>query len=475
MVAKATTTSPYGDEAWYAMPAWNLAAHGSFGTPVIETSASPMPGMKVSLLGIREHTYWIMLLPILLKAGWFKLFGFSLLTLRLFSSLWALIALACWFSIMRRMSGNISTAAIAVVLIATDFFFAGRAAFGRDDMMSAALGFAGILAYLSLRARSLSSAVLASNALIVAAGLSHPNGGIASFAGLLAITVYLDRRRLEFRHASLGVFPYLAGAGFELIYILQSPQSFAAQFLGNSGGRLPGLVSIATLVPRETMRYLNIYGLDATSLASRFKLAILAVYVAGVVVTCVNEKARKQYRALLVLAGAYLGALTVFENYKVQHYALYVVPFFAAFAATGFETMKPFHPRLAGGLLAAVILLNAGVQARLILRNSYSNEYLASMRSIESHASPSSIIMGPSEIGFQYGFRDNLVDDIRLGFHSEKRPDLVLIDDRYRESFRSLEKSEPDAYSYIVQFLQTECVSVSENGNYTVYMRRSNL
>ncbi len=54
------TTSPYIDEAWYILPAWNIVTHGSFGTPVIEPSSSSNPSKKISYYGIQEHTYWVM-------------------------------------------------------------------------------------------------------------------------------------------------------------------------------------------------------------------------------------------------------------------------------------------------------------------------------------------------------------------------------------------------------------------------------
>src|SRR6266566_2282068 len=55
LVGRSLTSAPYVDESWYALPAWNLAVNGSMGIPVLEDSASPMPGMSVSLKGIRAH------------------------------------------------------------------------------------------------------------------------------------------------------------------------------------------------------------------------------------------------------------------------------------------------------------------------------------------------------------------------------------------------------------------------------------
>ncbi|MBA2736159.1 MAG: hypothetical protein H0U50_05130 [Pyrinomonadaceae bacterium] len=61
------------------------------------------------------------------------------------------------------------------------------------DMMSASLGFIGIAAFLLLRERNLTLAVLLSQTFVVLSGLTHPNGIIAFF-GLLFLTFYFDFR-----------------------------------------------------------------------------------------------------------------------------------------------------------------------------------------------------------------------------------------------------------------------------------------
>src|ERR1035437_2523532 len=218
---RALTREPYLDEAWFALPAWNLATNGSMGSPVLETVGSPMPGMKVSLKGLREHTYSVMALPTVCLAGWYRLAGFSLFTTRMHTVLWMVVMLAAWYAILRQLSGDEMLAALGVVLIATDAFLVGRAALGRPDVMSAAFGFSGVAAYLRLRERSLAAAVIASQTLVVLAGLSHPNGGIVCGFGLLAVTLTLDARRLRWRHLGFAAVPYAAGASAMAVYALQ--------------------------------------------------------------------------------------------------------------------------------------------------------------------------------------------------------------------------------------------------------------
>lgn len=470
VVARAATESPFVDEAWYAMPAWDLAMNGSTGTPVIETSDSPMPTMKVSLQGIRRHTYWVMILPVLAQAGWFKLFGFSLLTTRLFSTLCAAVALLVWFMLMKQLSGSATVAAGAVVLIGTDFVFLGRAAFGRVDLMSAAFGISAVFAYLRLRQRSLAAAIVVANALTAAAGLSHPNGGLISLAGLLALILFLDRRALQWRHVLLAAVPYVAGGLLMAVYIMQAPADFAAQFLGQSTGRFGGWTAVPALIPREAVRWVQVYGLNTPSAAGKLKLMVLAAYICGVALVCASRQSRASYRILLVLAAACLTALTFCDNFKVQWYVIYVIPMLCALTVIGALSLSRGHKAAQIGL-AGLVVLNLVISTRLTLRNTYSHEYSPMIAFLEKQPRDATI-MGSSEIGFGYGFRSNLIDDIRLGYHSGVHPALVVMDDRYRTALAAFEKSEPAVYRYAEGYLHDQCRQTFTSGPYIVYACR---
>src|SRR5205085_1440047 len=71
---------------------------------------------------------------------------------------------------------------------------------GRMDMMSAALGFAGLAAYLMLRERNPVTAALAGHALCAASVFTHPNGMFAA-ASLMFCTLWLDRRKMSVKFA----------------------------------------------------------------------------------------------------------------------------------------------------------------------------------------------------------------------------------------------------------------------------------
>jgi hypothetical protein len=114
-------------------------------------------------------------------------------------------------------------------------------------------------------------------------------------------------------------------------------------------------------------------------------------------------------------------------------------------------------------------VLNMGVSPRAVLRDTYRNEYLPMLEFLETHTPESSLVMGSSEIGFRYGFHRNLIDDIRLGYHTGKRPDFVVIDDRYGTRFGAFEKSAPDVYRHVMQYLESQCRPVFTVGLYTIY------
>lgn len=74
--------------------------------------------------GIREHTYWLTPLFPLSQAAWIRIFGFSILRVRLPVILVGFVLLAAWYAIVFRLSGgNRKLATLAVSLIVIDITF----------------------------------------------------------------------------------------------------------------------------------------------------------------------------------------------------------------------------------------------------------------------------------------------------------------------------------------------------------------
>ena len=98
------TRAPWCDEAWFGNPAYNLAYKGFMGTTVLEPASSTWKNVK--LTGIDRHTYWVMPLNLLVNAASFRVFGFSIYSMRLISLLWGLIALCVWGAILWKLTGQ---------------------------------------------------------------------------------------------------------------------------------------------------------------------------------------------------------------------------------------------------------------------------------------------------------------------------------------------------------------------------------
>ena len=477
-VSRLLTREPFIDEAWYSMPAWSLATRGEFGTPVLETSASPMPGMNVSLRGIRENTYWVMPLPIFVQAAWYKITGFGIYSLRAFCIFWGLVALAAWLVFIRTLSDNWNAGLLAMAIIAMDPVFISTASLGRMDMMSAGLGVAGLASYVVVRRHSLGKAIFVAHACVAASGLSHPNGGLIYLLVLLTTMMVLDRRRLRPVHALAAAAPYALGAAGWGLYILRDPDSFMAQFLGNSGGRFGTLAALSPL--REAQRYLDAYGMNPeTAGLAKLKVLLLLFYAAAFAALVVSSDLRKKpvAKILLLLSGVAVVALTIIDNYKVQWYLIHTVPFFGAVAGFVLAAILPrFKPLVASGILVVVL---AGVLAvplagvvRASARDPYHRGYLPAVEYVRRCAFAGSLVMASSEFGFGYGFDQNLIDDIRLGAYTGASADMIVTDSRHQDAWSRFKRIEPDAYEHITAILADDYEKTLVTPTHTVYVRR---
>ncbi|MEO8592447.1 MAG: glycosyltransferase family 39 protein [Candidatus Solibacter sp.] len=464
---------PWSDEAWFASPALNLMAHGTFGTSVLDPTASFRTN---NLTGIREHTYWIMPLYPLAEAAWFTLSGVGLMDARYLSVLWGLIALWAWYRMLRILTGDERVAVLAAGLLAVDFTFTYSASVARMDMMAAALGGAALTVYLLYRERDLARAVLFSQALAAAAGFTHPMAAGYCVA-LFVLTLYNDWRRIRIPHVLLAGAPYLAGAAGWGLYIMQAPHDFALQLGGNAAGRGIPLTDPAAVFHSQVMvRFLYMFGMAPDTRGfSRIKIVILAVYAAGVLtVLLVRElRTRPGIRNLLLAAGATLLTMMVMDREAQHHYLVHFVVWMASCTAVAgiWWWDRGGAPRWA---LACVLLALVGVQAstiaRRITQRALSREYEPVTAYLKGRPG---IVMGSAELAFRLGFQDSMVDDPRLGYRSGKRPDFVVIDhNRYAEWIPQYEQREPDTYRYIRGMLDREFQQVLDTGAYQLYARK---
>ncbi|MGE5487987.1 MAG: ArnT family glycosyltransferase [bacterium] len=480
VTAAALTYAPRADEGFFASPALNLATKGFMGTTVLE-------GSHAFLKDIHRYTYWMTPLHFIAQAAWYEVVGFGLFRMRLLSLIFALAALGAWYSIAGRLSGSRAVAVAAVALAAFDFNFVVGGSSGRMDMMAAALNFCGIAAYLALRERNLHGAVLAGNACAAASGLTHPVSGILAFLCQAILLLYFDRGRPGARLIAIAALPYVAGAAAWGAYILKDPAAFAAQFSTNAtmSGRLNALHAPWMGVCNEiTDRYAGGYGLLSRSVRvsgpSYLKSLMLLLYGAGLAGSLLNRKMRrnKGYRALLLMLAAVFLALSILDAQKAYYYLVHTIPFFAALAAWWLVTVvrgRRIPTWVPASAVASILLVQAAGVAYRAWQNPYANVYAPAMKFLRERAGADDVIFGSASAAFALGFDSRLVDDVRLGFYTGRKPSFVILEEEYRQAIQDYALHQPDVYSFIRRRVTTEYVPVYEQADYTILVSRERL
>jgi len=462
------------NEGWFADTGWHLWTQGALRTTILESKGT-------WLAGIEQHTYWILPVYPLVQAGWYRIAGFSVRSLRALSVCCGIAVLAAWFLILRALGGALP-ALLGTLILATDYELTLMGAIGRMDMMCAAFGFGGIAAYLTLRERRLGTAVVLSHVLAALACFTHPCG-ILPMLGLAAVTLYLDRDRLRMRLVLLAALPYLLLGAAYGIYIMQAPADFLRQFGGNISGlggeitditRFGGLKAPWTAVKREFMeRWVTSFSLGGQWSVYQVRILVLIVYFGAVVVALIDRtlRARREIRALLLMAGISVFVLCFLEGLKMHYYLVHVVPVLAALAIFWMlewtSERRSWRPWLVGAFMAA----QAASTVAMLWEDSYHTEYLPAVDYLRAHAGPGELIMGSGELGFAFGFEGQVKDDVRLGYYSGRRPRYYVTSFWYLDWIDTAKRLEPLVYRHIQTELSAHYHEVFRNRGYTIYER----
>jgi 4-amino-4-deoxy-L-arabinose transferase-like glycosyltransferase len=473
-IASSLTHRPQIDEGMFASPAYNLASEGYLGTTVLETEKSP-------LTRIEQRTYWVMPLYLLNTAASFKILGFSLFSMRFVNILWGFGLLLAWYFIILKLTDNKNTAILCLILLACDYTVLDTSAAGRMDMMSASLGFIGIAAFLLLRERNLTLAVLLSQTFVAASGLTHPNGVLA-FSGLAFLTFYFEFARLRLVHLAVALIPYLIGGTAFGIWVLQDYTAFKDQFIDNAlmSGRMKGVSSPWSSFIREfTEKYPHAFGLAANSGGHSgpiyLKSLILLGYVVGVFGVLFTKSLRRNYLALLITAAIYFVVMALIDGQKQTPYLIHIVTFYKALLAIYiiwlWEKRIIPVPILAAGLCFFLALQTGGMALR-IKQNTYGNFYQPTVDYLKINARENDVIMASADFGFGLNFPDNLLSDGRFAYYTHKRPRYIVYDDQVKTSWEESKMFFPEFYDYLPRLLQEEYKIVYENAAFKIYEKR---
>lgn len=476
VIGSSLTTRPESDEGGFANPAFNLATNGFFGTTVLETADSP-------LTRIDQRTYWVMPLFLLNSAASFKVFGFSLFTMRLVSIFWGFVLIWAWYFIILKLTGDKMKAVLALAFVACNYVVLATASMARGDTMCAALGFSSFAVYLLLRERNLFLAILLSQSLVTAAGLTHPNGLLAFF-GLLFLFFYFDFRSIGWRHVAIAAIPYIIGGSAFGLWILQDPQAFKDQFIDNAlmSGRMQGLSSpFSGFIKEFTLRYPRAFGLLENSPGHSgpiyLKSLILVGYAIGVLgaVFFKDFRNNRNYRALFILMLIYFVTMSLIDGQKLSVYLIYIVPFYSVLLSILLfhlweKRLLPLPILILG--ISGFLLLQIGGIALRIKQNTYGNYYLPAVEYLNEHAAPDDLIMGSAELRFALKPSLNHIADGRFAINTGKRPKYIVYDPGVEDSWKDSKTFYPKFYEYLPRLLNDEYRVAYENTAFKVYVRR---
>ena len=487
-VLTAATSLPVCDEAWFAIPGYNLAQGHGFGTSVLEpSSVRDLP----PLTGLDRVTYWIPPLHPLAMAAWCRIAGRGLLAARLLSVLWGLAALTGWSLIVRWRNGpgpaggtRPLAALFLAALLALDFEFLRCAAQARMDMMTEALLAWAVASYLLLRGKSLARALLVSQTLVVLAGLTHPIA-LGGFVGLTFLILYLDRRRLRPRDVLPATLPYLAAALAWGGFVARAPDLFRDQFLGNFAGHWGGTGNgWRVLWDQIDRRFLNVYGLiPGVPGWAHLKAVVLLAYAGALFAGWMNRGFRRspERRPLLIFCSLLPLAYAALDPGGHEFYLVHLLTPLAAVLAMildwtlrGAATRRPALGRAVTMVLVILGAVQLATTAARVRRDGYHREFLPAARFVAQQAQPQDLIMGSAELGFALGWGANLVDDYRLGARTGRVPAIVVLDaNRYVPGLERLRSFDPDAWRHATGLLEDQFEPAYRNGAYTVYLRRA--
>src|SRR3954451_928603 len=476
-LGRALSTQPWNDEAWYASPSLSLVQHGNTGTPLLETTGKFWKG-------INQVTYWVVPLQFFVQVPWIKLFGFSLLIMRLHAMVWGLIALLAWGRILYNLTGDMVVALTTMLFIACDYQFASQMSLARMDAMALALASLAILSYLELRKRNLNWAIIASQTAVVACGLTHPTAGVPAFVALLFLTVYLDFRRLRVAHLLVAGAPYLLGAAFWGWYISLAPDLFRAQFFGNVTDidRLGGFAHPLRAIVREFGRYQGMSGM-LPGMHPLYSIKLLAVltYFIGVAGLFASAELRRLQgiRVLLGLWTVYFLCMTFYDNTKEVKYAIHIVCLYdAVLAVWVIQWVRRKRLHRAFALACGFVYLGVsvgGIAYTSVVKDDYHNMYLPTAAFVNRSAGPNDLILAGSEFGFALGFNRNLVDDEDLTFRTHKRPVFIIMSNGYRGFLQRDREIRPQIAQYKDDLIARDYKVVFSQGEYQVLERKDRI
>ena len=475
----ARTKAPWSDEGWFGNPSYNLAFNGKMATNVLNPAGH---FLNAYLSGIQQRTYVVPPNHLVALAGWYRLFGFSLFTMRAYSIFWGAIALPAFFFILYKLLPDPRVAQLATLFAAIDFIYLWSSADGRMDCSANAVAIVSVAAYLYFRRTSFTRAVAVSQMLSAAAVFIHPNAILVQL--ILALMVWrFDWLQLRRRHFMLAALPYVFFGLLWLVYIAQNPHDFSAQFFANAAGRdsmrLKVMVMPWLAVWAEFLRHAGTYVVSDlwSGTVNQSFILIPAFYLVALFTFFRNRKTYEPAETTFLLCTVVMIlAMTFLNGFKAKNYLIYLTPWYDAVLA--FQVLALWKRGLnakfaAASIACAFAALQLTASFEHIQADEYHRYYEPAIAQLKQEQADGKTIVGTAALGFGIGFH-GFEDDWRLGKYSHLRPDVIVLDRSYRFFTRRFEKDEPSVFAHIVNTLTSQYRFSYRFGTYWIFERLAN-
>ena len=162
----------------------------------------------------------------------------------------------------------------------------------------------------------------------------------------------------------------------------------------------------------------------------------------------------------------------LFEGLKLRPYMVHTLPLFAGLGALWIWNWTEGHGFLRASVVAVICCIQLLGIGYGVWKNQYRNEYLSAATFMKQHGQPGSLIMAGGEFGFEFGFDGRVLDDVRLGYRTGKKPEFYVQDYWYTNWLEKSAKRNPAVYRHIQDTLAQSYQEVHRNPGYTIYQLR---
>jgi len=411
ITAHALTKQPHTDEGDLASAATSLLDRGRVAFPM---SYEYGPTVR-DVYYLAPPFYYAAL------AAWFKPFGRSLFSYRLFHVAWALLRVVCWMRVVRLGSTTAASLAIGAALLGLNYDIVNLGV-SRYDIVCAALNAAALAAYATWRADRFGRAIFVANCMLALSALTHPYALFGLIGCLALFLVCGDWRRLRPSHVVLAVAPYAVAFGAWALTIGGHWDVMRAQIAMQAETRVMDYGNPLRVIASDfAARWWGLFagwreGVPKVMRAKTLFLLLWAV-VPFLALWRRSPAVRPLRIAVLVYTVAALLILPFTDNMHVQIYNVHVIVGLSALTAMAAADAWELWPRLRVPLLLAVGAMCLFAVAAIGFRvreRALQREFRPVQAFLAREVAGQDVVIAPSELGFGLGFEQHVRDDPTL-------------------------------------------------------------